>query len=300
MRIGRPHSWIVSSKAARAFRSPLALGLVSCAVVFVCFSTVMFAMAIPGVVTPGGDAQETASATDGSDDAYLSSANGTAATALAGGQAADATSGFSLSSLVVQSPTFSSFKAASEGGDVTADTAALTGATSPPPENSPSAMSPSDGSSSESPSEEELDAETEEAIHAYVADKMAKYPAIYQEICLGWSNLFASLESDDPLVVADCSPVNARSLLERADAVRCDMSLLAPAGLNYIPGKSKWSQAANQVSKLGEHLVNAASSLDMVRGWRGDDARQQMAPHLSNGKVIYLTEFEQLYNTVRY
>lgn len=296
-------------KFKRRSRSRMLFSLAACSLSLVCFAAVAYLMVVPTALSDVfsassvmGQLLRSSASSDGDGSGVVGEASGgpsdgAAADGAAGLAASDELAG-TLGSLGGAPLFLSAFENIDDlVGSDSAGTSGPSGAPASPQEPSPN---PGNAGDAQPDSQPGLSVQEEAGYHAHLVSCYADLKPYYDEVCAGFSNLYATMNTTDPNVThVSCAPTDARALLHKCDQARIRVDSYRYAGEVGI-SQSKWYAEARKLSTCFNDLTNACSAMSDVSGFLVKNAPAVLAPHLdSNGEVRYLAECRERYATIR-
>lgn len=306
-------------KFRRFNHARMLFSLAVCSLVLVGFSAVAYAMAIPPALSDAWSTTAQSIALSGGLSAQGGSeGGGSASSQAARSSGEDATSsdpGLAERSSATLSPLSSipAFISTLESSVEGATEASQETEATPPDSATPDNATPDDGSGSEQlpdtgsgedaplPDEQTgLDPAIEAGIHAHLVACSADLEPYYNQVCEGFSNLYATM-NDPSLTHVSCAPTDARALLGACDQGRIRVHAYDCDGNGAgIPYQSKWYEEASKLGNCFNDLTNACSILEDVRGFTVEHAPGVLAKYLNaDGEVMPLVEFRERYASLR-
>lgn len=145
-----------------------------------------------------------------------------------------------------------------------------------------------------------LDPAIEAEIHAHLLACFADLEPYYNQVCAGFSNLYATM-NDPSRTHVSCAPTNAQALLSACDQGRIRVHAYRYNGSSEnILAQSKWYEEAIKLGNCFNDLTNACSVMSEVNGFTVQNAPGVLAKHLNaNGEVVPLVEFRERYAALR-
>ena len=290
-------------KFKRRSRSRMLFSLAACSLSLVGFAAIAYLMAVPtalsdvfGAQFEIGQVAQTSTSSDANGLGFTSEAPESSSDEYIAGEAAgpfvpDELLGVSGS--LGNVPLFSSSPedANDSAGSSSSGTPGSSASTQAPGTNSGS----QDGS--QSVQQPGSSAQDEADYHAFLVGCYADLKPYYDEVCAGYSNLYATMNTNDPNVThVSCAPTDAKALLHKCDQARIKVDSYQYSGKS----QSKWYAEARKLSTCFNDLTNACSAMKTVSGFLVKNAPEVLAPHLdSNGEVRYLAECRERYATIR-